>query len=196
MAFASRESAFCARRGALFGLERCFADLGDLGDLERFLGALGDMVFSFSRRECGARVMLVSTLIFSVFPSLSRLDPSSADARTPAPGTPDTISAISTLLDCAHLAASGGPRGFAGLLRSSQRLATLENANQYHYDRDDQEDVNKSAHGVRGNQTKQPQDDQDDSDGFEHLTPPPPVRVALTTHRHCGGSRPQDHLRW
>jgi hypothetical protein len=42
MARASRDIAFCARRGALFALER-------------FFGALGDMVFSFPRRSIAAR---------------------------------------------------------------------------------------------------------------------------------------------
>jgi hypothetical protein len=46
MARASRDIAFCARRGALIALERFF---GALGDVECFFGALVGMVFSFSR---------------------------------------------------------------------------------------------------------------------------------------------------
>jgi hypothetical protein len=49
---ASLDIVFCTRRGALFGLERLFAALADL---DRFVAALGDMVFSFPRRSIAAR---------------------------------------------------------------------------------------------------------------------------------------------
>jgi hypothetical protein len=35
-------------------------------------------------------------------------------------------------------------------------------------DRDDEEDMNESSHGVRRNQTQKPEDDENDRDGFEH----------------------------
>jgi hypothetical protein len=52
MAFASLDIVFCTRRDAFFGLARFFAALADL---ERFVAALGDMVFSFPRRSMAAR---------------------------------------------------------------------------------------------------------------------------------------------
>jgi len=45
----------------------------------------------------------------------------------------------------------------------------LNDSDNDNYDRHDQEYVNESANGVRGNQTQKPQNDKDDRDGFEHV---------------------------
>jgi hypothetical protein len=49
------------------------------------------------------------------------------------------------------------------------QASTLNDAEQYHHDRDDQENVNESAHGVRRNQAQQPEDNQDNRNSFEHF---------------------------
>jgi hypothetical protein len=51
----------------------------------------------------------------------------------------------------------------------SLRSSTLNDSDQYHHDRDDQENVNESAHGVRGDQAKQPEDNQDNRNSFKHF---------------------------
>jgi len=48
----------------------------------------------------------------------------------------------------------------------------LYNTHQYYDDGDDQENMNKSAHGVRGNKSQKPEDDEDDGNGFEHFVLP------------------------
>jgi hypothetical protein len=48
----------------------------------------------------------------------------------------------------------------------------LNEANQNHYDRDDQEDMNESAHGVRRDQTQNPEDKQNDGDNLKHFAAP------------------------
>jgi hypothetical protein len=59
--------------------------------------------------------------------------------------------------------------------RTLQGFSTLKDINQYHYDRDDQENVYESSHRVRGDQTKKPEDNQDDRYGPEHFSSPPAV---------------------
>jgi hypothetical protein len=46
--------------------------------------------------------------------------------------------------------------------------ASTDQANQDHDDGDDQQDVDEAAHGIGGDQTKQPQKDEYDSDCVEH----------------------------
>src|SRR5659263_552033 len=60
--------------------------------------------------------------------------------------------------------------------------STLNDIDQYHHDRDDQENVNESTHRVRGDQTYCPEDKQNDGDGPEHFSSPPAViqRQAFT----------------
>jgi hypothetical protein len=54
--------------------------------------------------------------------------------------------------------------------------STLNDTNQNDHDRDDQERMNESAHGVRGDKTQNPEDDQDDGNGFEHGASPFAIR--------------------
>jgi len=56
-----------------------------------------------------------------------------------------------------------------GKTPGSLQAPALNDSYQYHHDRDDQENVNESAHGVRGNQAKQPEDDQDNRNSSEHF---------------------------
>jgi hypothetical protein len=51
----------------------------------------------------------------------------------------------------------------------------LNDIDQYHHDRDDQENVNESSHRVRGDQTYRPEDKQNDGNGPEHFSSPPAV---------------------
>src|SRR5660398_148655 len=53
--------------------------------------------------------------------------------------------------------------------------STLKDIDQHHHDRDDQENVNESAHRVRGDQTQRPEDKQNDRYGPEHFSSPPSV---------------------
>jgi len=57
---------------------------------------------------------------------------------------------------------------FPGALCAS----TLNDTNQNDHNRDDQESMNESAHGVRGDKTQNPEDDQDDGNGLEHGASP------------------------
>jgi hypothetical protein len=50
--------------------------------------------------------------------------------------------------------------------------STSNDTNENHYDRDDQEGMNESAHGVRGDNTQKPEDNHDDRNGLEHVTSP------------------------
>src|SRR5659263_397363 len=61
-------------------------------------------------------------------------------------------------------------------------LSTLKDINQYHHDRDAQENVKESSHRVRGDQTNKPEENQYDRNGPEHFPPPPSVvqRQAFT----------------
>ena len=54
--------------------------------------------------------------------------------------------------------------------------STLNDTHQNDHNRDDQEGMNESAHGVRGNKTQNPEDDQDDGDGLEHGASPFAIR--------------------
>ena len=54
--------------------------------------------------------------------------------------------------------------------------STLNDTNQNDHDRDDQEGMNESAHGVRGDKTQKPEDDQDDGNGLEHDASPSAIR--------------------
>lgn len=49
-----------------------------------------------------------------------------------------------------------------------QRLAALDDAEQNDHDGNDQQDVNESADGVAGHETKQPEDQENDSDSVKH----------------------------
>jgi hypothetical protein len=48
------------------------------------------------------------------------------------------------------------------------QASALNDPNQNHNDRDDQEDVNEPAHRVRGDKPQKPKYDEDDGDGLEH----------------------------
>ena len=50
--------------------------------------------------------------------------------------------------------------------------STLNDTNQNDHNRDDQEGMNESAHGGRGDKTQKPEDDQDNGNGLEHDTSP------------------------
>lgn len=54
--------------------------------------------------------------------------------------------------------------------------STFNDTNQNDHDRDDQEGMNESAHGVRGNKTQNPEDHHDDGNGFEHDASPSAIR--------------------
>jgi hypothetical protein len=54
--------------------------------------------------------------------------------------------------------------------------STLNDTNQNDHNRDDQENMNESAHGVRGDKTEKPQDNQDDGNGLEHVASPFAIR--------------------
>src|SRR3990172_8034189 len=79
-------------------------------------------------------------------------------------------------LDWAHLV-SFLPRTLPqrSIPRALQGLSSLNEINQYHHDRDDEEDVNESSHCVRADQTKEPEDKQNDRYSPEHFSSPPPV---------------------
>jgi hypothetical protein len=51
----------------------------------------------------------------------------------------------------------------------------LDDLNQNHDDRNHQEDVNESAHGVGTDEAEKPKDDQDDGNRVEHLDFPYPI---------------------
>jgi hypothetical protein len=55
-------------------------------------------------------------------------------------------------------------RALSGPLHAS----TLNDAYHDYYNREDQQKVDESAHGVRGNQAKRPEDKQDNRNGFKH----------------------------
>jgi len=50
--------------------------------------------------------------------------------------------------------------------------STSNDTNKNHHDRDDQEGMNESAHGVRGDNTQKPEDNHDDCNGLEHVASP------------------------
>ena len=50
--------------------------------------------------------------------------------------------------------------------------STLNDTNQNDHNRDDQENMNESTHGVRGHKTEKPEDNQDDGNGLEHVDSP------------------------
>jgi len=54
--------------------------------------------------------------------------------------------------------------------------STLNDTHQNDHNRDDQERMNESAHGIRGNKTQNPEDDQDDGNGLEHGASPSAIR--------------------
>jgi hypothetical protein len=64
-----------------------------------------------------------------------------------------------------------------------QGFSTLKDINQYHHDRDDQENVYESSHRIRGDQTKKPEDNQNDRYGPEHFSSPPAVIHAIDRYR-------------
>jgi len=49
--------------------------------------------------------------------------------------------------------------------------STLKDIDQYHHDRDDQENVNESSHRERGDQPNKPEEDQYDRNGPKHFHP-------------------------
>ena len=54
--------------------------------------------------------------------------------------------------------------------------STLNDTNQNDHNRDDQEGMNESAHGVRSDKTQNPEDDQDNGNGLEHGASPSAIR--------------------
>jgi hypothetical protein len=58
------------------------------------------------------------------------------------------------------------------LLPGALCASTLNDTNQNDHNRDDQEGMNESAHGGRGDKTQNPEDDQDDGNGLEHGASP------------------------
>jgi hypothetical protein len=55
-----------------------------------------------------------------------------------------------------------------GAPKSSKRALTADDPEQDNDDGDDQQDVNKAAQRVGGDQAEQPEDDQNDCNGIEH----------------------------
>jgi len=51
----------------------------------------------------------------------------------------------------------------------------LKDINQYHHDREAQENVNESAQRIRGDQTNKPEENQYDRNGPERFSSPPTV---------------------
>jgi hypothetical protein len=62
------------------------------------------------------------------------------------------------------------------LFPGSLCASTLNHTHQNDHNRDDQEGMNESAHGIRGNKTQNPEDDQDDGNGLEHGVSPFAIR--------------------
>ena len=54
-------------------------------------------------------------------------------------------------------------------IQESLQTSTLNDTNQDHHDRENQEDVNEPAHGVRSDKTQEPEDKQDNCDGSKHF---------------------------
>src|SRR3990172_2580651 len=79
-------------------------------------------------------------------------------------------------LDCAHLV-SFLPWTLPqrSIPMPLQGLSSLNDIDQYHHDRDDQENMNESSHCVRADQAKEPEDKQNDCYRPEHISSPPPV---------------------
>jgi hypothetical protein len=75
------------------------------------------------------------------------------------------------------------PQSFApGFLFTS----TSNDTNKNHYDRDDQEGMNESAHGVRGDNTQKPEDNHDDRNGLEHVASPFAISwLIVSLAAHC-----------
>src|SRR4029077_9363120 len=63
-------------------------------------------------------------------------------------------------------------RKFIPLPRSLQNLSTLNHPDEDHDDRDDEENVDESAHGVRGDQAQYPENEQDERYSPEHVVSP------------------------
>jgi hypothetical protein len=61
------------------------------------------------------------------------------------------------------------PQSFAP---GSLFASTSNDTNKNHHDRDDQEGMNESAHGVRGDNTQKPEDNHDDCNDLEHVASP------------------------
>ena len=68
------------------------------------------------------------------------------------------------LSSCNHSPAKCPPWSLHG-------LSSLNDVNQYHHDRDDQENVKESSHRVRGDQTQSPEEKQNNGEGLEHFHP-------------------------
>jgi hypothetical protein len=47
---------------------------------------------------------------------------------------------------------------------AGERIATLDHAEQHADDRDHEEDVDETSHGVGGDDAEQPEDDEDDDE--------------------------------
>jgi hypothetical protein len=68
-----------------------------------------------------------------------------------------------------HPAASGGVQVTTDGRPCLEDAPALAHTNQYNHDREYQEDVNKSTHGVRRDKTKEPQNHHDYSDCPQHV---------------------------
>jgi hypothetical protein len=91
--------------------------------------------------------------------SLSFVEPTKRDQMDQLPAT------RREMFDC--------KTGFSFLLLPGSLYAsTLNDTNQNYHDRDDQENMNETAHGIRGDKTEKPEDNQDDRNGLEHVASP------------------------
>src|SRR5450759_1603658 len=61
--------------------------------------------------------------------------------------------------------------------------STLKDIDQYHHDRDNQENVNESSHRERSDQTQRPEDKQNYRYGPEHFSSPPAVIHSIDRYR-------------
>ena len=50
-----------------------------------------------------------------------------------------------------------------------QAASALNDTKQNHHKRDDQEEMNESAYGVRSDKTQKPEDNQDNGKGLKHF---------------------------
>jgi hypothetical protein len=69
----------------------------------------------------------------------------------------------------------GAARRLAPLHRPSRRSlhpAPLNDTNYDHHNRKDQEEMNESSHGGRGDKTQKPEDNQYHYNGLEHFSSP------------------------
>jgi hypothetical protein len=75
-------------------------------------------------------------------------------------------------LDRAHVRSDQRDKRVPTTVTGSLSAPTLNHLNHDHHERDHQEDVNESAHGVGADKTEKPKDNQDDCNRVEHVTSP------------------------